>query len=236
MVSFCWDHVLIGGLTCPFPSSSIVEHIANLCHGDEKIAYAYFFFDGRDSQKDLQLHDKLIRSLIMQFSLQCCGGIPAALVDLYGYGQEQPSTSALQDTLHHILDGYHSAYIIIDSLDECTERYKVLDWIRKIDSLNMGNLYMVVASRPEEDISNVFGGLANLQSVDMTEEAANHDIATYIEQHTSKENWDKGTRKQIQLALMNGAQGMYVFFHNLTSNLVTQDPLGFNGLHYSLLS
>ena len=179
------------GLTCLFPSSSIIEHIANLCYGDEKNAYAYFFFDGQDSQKDLQLHDKLVRSLIMQFSLQCGGGIPATLVDLYGYGQEQPSTSALQDTLQHILNGFHSAYIIIDSLDECTERYKVLEWIRKIDSQNMGNLYMVVASRPEEDISNVFGGLANLHSVDMTEEAVNHDIATYLEQCISEENWDE---------------------------------------------
>ena len=221
MAKLSYGELLLGpcanqmGLTCPFPSSSIVEHIANLRHGDEKNAYAYFFFDGRDSQKDLQLHDKLIRSLIMQFSLRCCGGIPATLVDLYGYGQEQPSTSALQDTLQHIIDGFHSVYIIIDSLDECTERYKVLEWIRKIDSQNMGNLYMVVASRPEEDISDVFKGLANLHSVDMTEEAVNHDIATYIEQNILEENWDEGTREQIKLALINGAQGMYVFFSQL---------------------
>ena len=112
------------------------------------IAYAYFFFDGRDSQKDLQLHDKLIRSLIMQFSLRC-EGIPATLVELYGHGQEQPSTNSLQDTLQLILDGLHSAYIIIDSLDECTDRDRVLKWIEKIVFQKMGNLLMVVASRPE---------------------------------------------------------------------------------------
>jgi hypothetical protein len=173
----------------------------------------------------------------MQFSLQCCGGIPATLVDLYGYGQVQPSTSALQDTLWHILDGFHSAYIIIDSLDECTDRYKVLEWIKKIDSRNMGNLYMVVASRPEQDISNVFGGLVNLHSVDMTEEAANHDIATYLEQHISEEDWDEGTREEIKQALMNGAQGMYVFFHNFyLMRLSFKTFLGFDGLHYSLWS
>ena len=171
----------------------------------------------------------------MQFTLQC-GGIPATLVDLYGYGQLQPSTSALQDTLQHILDGLHSAYIIIDSLDECTERYKILEWIRKIDSWNMGNLYMVVASRPEQDISDVFGGLAHLCSVDITEEVANHDIATYLERHISEDNWDEGTREKIKLALMNGAQGMYVSFITLTGEIVTQDLVGFDGLHYSLLS
>ena len=148
----------------------------------------------------------------MQFSLQCCGSIPATLVDLYGHGQEQPSTSALEDTLQHILDGFHSAYIIIDSLDQCTERYKVLEWIRKIDSQNMGNLHIVVASRLEQDISNVFGGLAHLCSVDMMEdlEAVNHDIETYLEEHISEENWDEGTREKVKMVLMNGAQGMYV--------------------------
>ena len=156
---------------------------------------------------------------------------------MYGYGQEQPSTSALQDTLQHILDGFHSVYVIIDSLDECTERCKVLEWIKKIDSWNMGNLYMVVASRPEQDISNVFGGLANLRSVNMTEEAANCDIATYLDQHISEEYWDEETRGKIKVALMNGAQGMYVFIHNFNLvRLSLMTFLGFNGLHYSLPS
>jgi len=186
--------------------SSIIKRI-----DDEKNAYAYFFFDGRDSQKDLQLHDKFIRSLIQQFSLRCYGGIPATLLDLYGHGQEQPSTSALEDTLQHILDGFHSAFIIIDSLDECIDRNKVLEWIKKIDSqLNISNLHMVVPSRPEKDISDVFEELANLCPVDMAKEAENHDIKTYIEQQILQVvNWDEGTREKIKWALMKGAQGIF---------------------------
>lgn len=37
-------------------SSSIIGHLKR----DTSLATAYFFFDGRDSQKELQLHDKLI--------------------------------------------------------------------------------------------------------------------------------------------------------------------------------
>ena len=228
-------------LTCPFPSSSIIESIKSIAHlhrGDEKIGYAYFFFDGRDSQKDLQLHDKFIRSLIMQFSFRRDGdGIPTILVDLYGHGQEQPSTRALQDTLQCILDGFHSAYIIIDSLDECTERDKVLGWIKKIDSQNMGNLHVVIASRPEQDIGDVVGGLANVRCVDMGEEAVNDDIATYLEQQISGTDWDEGTRERVKLALMNGAHGMYAFFDQFNVKiLLLKTFLGFDGLHYSLLS
>ncbi|EDR03891.1 uncharacterized protein LACBIDRAFT_306528 [Laccaria bicolor S238N-H82] len=38
-------------------SSSIINHLSKT---QSSCATAYFFFDGRDSQKELQLHDKLI--------------------------------------------------------------------------------------------------------------------------------------------------------------------------------
>ena len=195
-----------------FLSSSIIEKVINLHETNASSAYAYFFFDGRDSQKDLQLHDKLIRSLIMQFSRQC-DGIPTTLVNLHGHGQQQPSTNALQDTLHHIIDGLHSAYIIIDSLDECTERDRLLRWIKNIVSRKMGNLHMVVTSRPERDISDVFQEL-HLHCVDVAEEASNHDIANYVEQQLEVvKKWDEETRKDVKSTLTMRAHGMYASFH-----------------------
>ena len=157
-------------------------------------------------------------------------------MELYGHGQEQPLTEALQETLERIVDGFDSAYIIIDGLDECTERSKVLEWIKKIDSKNMGNLHMAVASRPEQEISDVFGRLANMRSVDMAKEAEN-DIEMYLEQNISEENWDEKTRERVKQALKNGAEGMYVFFDNFNlMRLLLKIFLGFDGLHYSLLS
>ena len=72
-------------------------------------AAAYFFFDGRDSQKDFQLHDKLIRSLIWQFSLKCEGRVPKVLVNLYahcGNGHQEPALGDLQIALQRILHGF----------------------------------------------------------------------------------------------------------------------------------
>ena len=152
----------------------------------------------------------------MQFSFQYGDdGIPATLAELYklcSRGQEQPSTKDLQDTLQRILYGFHSAYIIIDSLDECTERDKVLGWIKEINSQNMGNLHMVIASRPEQDIDDVVGGLASMCPVDMAREAVNKDIETYLGQQISGTDWDEGTRERVKQVLMDGAQGMYAFF------------------------
>ena len=113
-----------------FTSSAIINHLSK---SQPSLATAYFFFDGRDSQEELQLHDKMIRSLIWQFSLKYGNGVAKVLADLYshcGNGYQQPSLDDLHNVLGMILGGFVSAYIILDALDECSERDKVLDWVQ----------------------------------------------------------------------------------------------------------
>ncbi|KAF8160167.1 ankyrin repeat-containing domain protein [Pholiota molesta] len=191
--------------------SSIIDKIIQLHRENNSITYGYFFFDGRDSQNDLQLHDKLIRSLILQISLQC-DGIPAALVQLYGHGYQQPSTNSLEDTLYRIIDGLDLAYIVIDSLDECIEREKMLRWINQITSRRIGNLRMVVISRPERDIEDALQPL-DPDCIDLAKEHSNHDITTYLEEELSAlsavKKWDEGTRTIIKSMLTERAEGMF---------------------------
>ncbi|KAF8196084.1 ectomycorrhiza-induced ankyrin-domain/NACHT-domain-containing protein [Pholiota molesta] len=192
--------------------SSIIDKIIQLHEANASAAYAYFFFDGRDAQNDLQLHNKLLRSLILQLFLQCDGNIPAALVQLYGHGHQQPSISSLEDTLCRIIDGLHSVYIIIDSLDECTEREKTLRWINQMTSRRMGNLRLVVVSRPERDIEDALQSL-DPECIDLAKEYSNHDIAIYLEQELSAlsavKKWDEGTRTIIKSTLTERTEGMF---------------------------
>ena len=125
------------------------------------LGIAYFFFDGRDSQKDLQLHNMLIRSLISQLSDTQHGGITEKLADLYKRcgGIRQPSDVQLQNVLRDILDNFSRVYIVIDALDECTDRKKTLNWVNKLISdtnRKASNLHIMVTSRPEIDIHDVF--------------------------------------------------------------------------------
>src|ERR1700675_4887158 len=126
-----------GMLTCPGTpvSSSIIINTISYCEAHPSHGYAYYFFDGRDSQKELQAHKNLILSLITQLSHQC-NGLRAVLSELYNScssGQQEPSIGALQNTLQTIVGGYSQVYIIIDSLDECVakNRGKLLDWLEK---------------------------------------------------------------------------------------------------------
>ena len=196
-------------------SSSIIEDTINHCKSHASLACAYFFFDGRDTQKQLQMHESLIRSLIMQFSDKC-DGLPAVLVELYkrcDNGHQEPSIDALQNTLQSVLGGFGGAYIIIDSLDECAERGKLLSWLTKITSWKVGKVHLAVTSRPERDIEDHLQ-LLDPRRVCLTEEQENRDIQIYLDQMLRQDNklnrWDEKDQENIKAVLMQGAQGMYV--------------------------
>jgi len=195
---------------CVF-SSSIIDR---LFQTNPQLAIAYFFFDGRDSQKKLQDHDSLIRAIISQVSHKCYGGIPAELVALYNhYGDhQQPPTTKLQDTLEQIFDKFSHTYIVIDALDECSEQEKTLNWISKIISgQKVENLHLMVTSQPLVAIERVLGKL-DPQCIDVVEATENQDIELYlnIQMESKFLEYNKETRLKIQTELAEHADGSYV--------------------------
>ena len=193
-------------------SSSIINHLSKT---QSSLATAYFFFDGRDSQKELQLHNKLIRSLIWQFSLKCGKGVPKVLADLYsdyGNGYQQPSLDDLHNVLQKILGGFNSAYIILDALDECSERDKVLDWVQGVISHKSENLrlHLIATSRPEREINDKFN---SCHCVDLVKASGNHDIEVFLDYQlqTGRHKWPEDVQNEIKLTLSKQADGMCVF-------------------------
>jgi len=153
----------------------------------------------------------MIRSLIQQFSHQS-GGTPIALAELYGKGQwhPEPSIKPLYLVLQSILDSFSRAYIIVDSLDECTDRSKLLDWIQMISSNETGKLNLLFTSRPEPNIrTRLEATLAVKVCIDYYN---NSDIEQYVDNvlrtDDSLSSWDEVARSQIKEALVDGAGGM----------------------------
>ena len=138
------------------------------------------------------------------------------LADLYKRCGEvqQPSDEQLQDVLRDILDRFSQAYIMIDALDECIEREKTLKWLNKLVSdtnCKAANLHIVVTSRPERDIDEVFAVL-DPHSIDVGE-ANTKDIIEYLNlQMESKfTKYDENTRTKIKSELEEHAEGSYVY-------------------------
>ena len=112
-------------------SSSIIDKLPK---PNPSFGIAYFFFDGRTGETDQRLHNKLIRSLISQLSDTRHGGMSEKVAEFYNdCGVNQPSDDQLQNILCDILDRFPRAYIVIDALDEYTERKNRLNWVNKLE-------------------------------------------------------------------------------------------------------
>ena len=197
-----------------FFSASIIEDLFRVRKHDPSVACAYFFFDGRDGQKDSQRLESLICSLIEQLSTQC-GGIPVSLAELYESchsGRSQPSMSSLSATLLLILEAFSHVYVVLDALDECAERKDLLKWIKEMTSWRKGKLHLLATSRLEEDITKILR-LLDPHYVYLEPNVVTCDIERYInrilEVDEAFERWDDEVKVIIKSTLLESARGMY---------------------------
>ena len=137
------------------------------------------------------------------------------MADLYKRCGEvrQPSDEQLENVLRDILDRFAHAYIMIDALDECTDREKTLNWANKLISdtkRKAANLHIVVTSRSERDIDENFATL-DPHSIDVGE-ANTEDIAAYLKllMESKFTKYDENTRAKIKAEMEEHVDGSYV--------------------------
>ena len=143
--------------------------------------------------------------------------MPKVLVNLYarcGNGHQEPTLDDLQNTLQRIVDGFSSTFIVLDALDECAEREKLLNWIQTFILKKDINhrLHLIVTSRPEQEIEDK---LKPYHHLDLVKESDNHDLRDYLDHQLYNDShlqkWNSETQEQIKLKLMEQADGMYVY-------------------------
>uniref|UniRef100_A0A8H8CH39 NACHT domain-containing protein n=1 Tax=Psilocybe cubensis TaxID=181762 RepID=A0A8H8CH39_PSICU len=173
----------------------------------------YFFFDARDGQTDSQLHIKFIRSLAYQLCDSRHGGIPQEMVDLHTKcGASQPLDDQLEETMQHILEGFDRVFIAIDALDECSDRQKTLDWVRKLltNTQLQTDIHLLITSRHETDITNVFKDLGG-DSIDVVN-PTNKDIEDYISKQmecSKLQRFNEQIRGEVESKLRDCADGSF---------------------------
>ena len=181
------------------------------CQSDPALAIIYFYFDFNDVEK--QRHENLLRSLIVQLSMQSMN-TPEALDTIYSRcqeGQQQPSTDALAMTLQHMLGGFHQTFIILDALDECAEREELLGLIEKIVGWKLEKLHILATSRREKDIEETLEPLITGQ-ICVQSALVNADIHTHLRERLQNDRklrkWPVKVQMEIEATLMDGAHGM----------------------------
>src|ERR1700722_3226280 len=189
-------------------SSPIIEEVDRHCQSDPSLVSAYFYFDFNEPEK--QRPENLIRSLITQLS-SGCSSCPEALINFYSRHQEgtrQPTTDTLLVLLSNIFEAFKEIYVVIDALDECTDRAGLLSLIETIIGWN--NLHVLVTSRREQDIIRCLEPIVTAK-VDLQKDVVDSDIFIHIQdrlQNDEKLKWPLKIQKQITDTLMKGAHGM----------------------------
>jgi hypothetical protein len=198
-------------------SSTILESLYQYCLDSPGKAVAYFYFDFNDAQK--QTPDMMIRSLTYQL-LQQCLTTPTSLETLFSScqsGKRQPSLDSLLDVLHETLLLLPQSYLVLDALDECSERAELMQVIERMAMWQHKRLHLLVTSRKEREIEISLECIVDSQNIiSLQREIVDKDIHTYVRQRLSDDKslrkWqnDPSIRDEIEKTLMTGAHGMYI--------------------------
>ena len=181
---------------------------------NKAIGVAYFYFDFNN--RDQQYCDTMLRSLISQLWLQNRDDANAvdALYLACGSGASQPSSHMLKNTLKELVHSFMDTFIILDALDECKERQKLMPTIEEMAVWKLSSLHILFTSRKEKDIEDSLSTvLDDEQRICIQSAPVENDFRDYIR---SRIRSDYGLRKwqkpevqtEIETVLMEKAGGM----------------------------
>ena len=196
--------------------STIIQDIEDM----HTARLAYYYFDFRDVKK--QDYHGFLSSLLSQLSTESdsCFSILSQLYSDHGRGKRKPDIGALQECMTDMLSlpGQTPTYIIVDAIDECpssgmpSTREEVLGLIKELIDLELPNVHLCVASRPEVDIRLVLEPVTSLKISLHDENGQKEDIIKYIKSvirsDLSMRRWTEEDKQLVIDTLSDGADGM----------------------------
>ncbi|KAH6680611.1 ankyrin repeat-containing domain protein [Halenospora varia] len=156
----------------------------------------------------------MIRSLVWQLSVNNVTA-PQPLRSLYAAclnGQRQPTTDSLLDTLRDLLQGYDRVFLVLDALDECTDRSELLSAVTKISAWQLG-IRILVTSRIETEIGEYLNRIGK-EKIGIQSALVDSDIRAYVQERLSNDwklrRWKNHSeiRNEIENTLTENAGGI----------------------------
>jgi len=182
---------------------------------------AYCYIDFRNVKK--QGCYGLFSSLISQLSAESdsCYNILSQLYSDNMNGTREPDIDSLKECMRDMLNlpGQGPVYIIVDALDECpnssgtpSAREEVLELIGELVDLELPNVHLCVASRPEVDIRVILDPLTTFNISLHDETGQKEDIVKYIKSvvylDRNMQRWNEDDRQLVVFTLSDKADGM----------------------------
>ncbi len=201
------------------PTRSAIIQDIKCKHAIGEAKIVYYYFDFGDSKK--QDCYGLLSSLILQLSVNSepCSNILSKLYSDVGR-VHKPTLIELKECMKDMLSqpGQGPIYIVVDGVDECpnssatsSARREILELIKELFGLQLPNVHLCVASRPEMDIRIVLQSFEHLQISLDDQTGHKDDIIAFIE-HTVHSNsvpeWTEEDQSLVINTLSPKANGM----------------------------
>jgi hypothetical protein len=191
-------------------STTVIDHLER--SSSEPVVY--FYFDFKDSAK--QATNSMMRCIASQIEGSlCCDKISPALERLYrscqrGGSRRQPTFDEVANLIVSLSALTPRLYIVLDALDECQDRDKLLEAIVALRK-SAATAKLFVTSRQESDIIEALteDGFTPMPILD---DAVKHDIELYIRSVLQNDahlrRLPNDVKRHIQQTLIDGAKSM----------------------------
>ena len=134
----------------------------------------------------------------------------SALYSNHSNGQQQPLRASLISCLKQLLEDANEIFILIDALDECTDRDKLLKLIKQIHGWD-NSIHLLATSRKETDIYDSLSPVVSTSTCIQNEDIK-EDICLYIREEIKTDqvlrNRTPEVQKHIEDTLIERAHGM----------------------------
>jgi hypothetical protein len=173
-----------------------------------------FFFDFTDTKKQ-KLSD-MLHSLASQLYTSHLDS-RKAIDNLFASsdsGGSRPDTNKLSECVRAIMRPHQKLVILLDALDECSERRELLQWMNGL-VLDITNVQVIATGRPEHDLQqNLVPLLGEKNCLPLNKESVDNDIRSYIkarlEEGQEFKRWANFPHvlEQIRVAVSSKSNGM----------------------------
>ena len=113
--------------------------------------------------------------------------------------------------LRDIVQTFRHTYIVIDALDECSEREELLILIDEIIDWKLDTLHILATSRKEQDIDDCLSSRIS-DEIDIQSTLVDADIRIHVREKLQNDprlkKWSADAQEEIETAVVDGAHGM----------------------------
>jgi hypothetical protein len=166
------------------------------------VACHYFTYTDRRSQ----LYDTLLKSLVLQLSKRSKISqeyVIAAYLEADN-GARAPDRDELVEALYGLLVLFGSVYIVLDALDECSERGDVFDFLEELRGRKLPGVRVLLSSKTMDPLS--------VNKVHIHSSFVNSDIRKHVALQLSNNRdfrrWDEADRLEMEERLTSSSDGM----------------------------